>query len=209
MNKLIALVLACLLTVPIVFSGSFLTPTGSFLKPEDIRFRAGGVERLNPYAFDPRVQYHKIEQFVYLSPTRAPTFARGYPNYYPRGTARIQSVRSAYRPTLRVNVQLKDVRPSYYDNTVYQAWLYDVDSGYSLNLGQFQAIEGNNAQMVYSGSHYADEYEYVIITREPKGDIDPRPSDDEIMIGKIAKRDYYEPPILKQRASYGYTYYYE
>ena len=203
MKRIVAIAMALLLVMPIVVG--FI-----YVKPADIRFREGGVFRLNDYFFDPRVQYKKTEVFVYLTPPKPPVFARGYPPYYPRGTARIQSVRSVYKPHARVEIQIKDVRPSYYDNTVYQAWLYDEDTGYMFNLGIFQAIEGNNAKTRYWGSHYFDAYEYVIITREPYNDIDPRPSDDEILIGKLPQKQYYEPkPVLDSRARYGYTYYYE
>jgi hypothetical protein len=202
MNKLLALALAVLLVVPV------LAHALVYVKPEDIRFRAGGVERFNEYFYDPRVQSKKTEITVYLTPPQQPVFARGYPHYFPRGTAKVHSVRTQYSPQARVNIQVKDVRTSSFDNTVYQAWLYDSDTGYSLSLGQFQAIEGNNAEMTASGSFYIDAYDYVLVTRELKDDIDPRPSNDEVLVGKIVQKQLYEPtPQLGEKAQYGYSYY--
>lgn len=201
MNKLVAIALAVTLILPTVAALVYV-------KPEDIRFRPGGVQRFNEYFYDPRIQYKKLVTTVYLTPPQPPVFARGYPPFYPRGTARLQSVRSAYKPTGEVLIDVKDLRPSYQDNSYYQAWLYDAESGYALNLGQFETYGGGVGSMEYNGNHYFDAYDYVLITREPKDDIDPRPSNDEVLIGKIQQRQYYEPtPLLGARASYGYTYY--
>jgi hypothetical protein len=201
MNKLVALALAMLLVVPSVLGAIYV-------KPEDIRFREGGVHRFNEYLYDPRVQDKTLDQFVYLTPPKPPVFARGYPHYYPRGTAKVQSLRSQYKPIGHVVLQVKDLRPSIYDNSVYQAWLYDADSGYLLNLGQFLVEEGNNARVHYSSTHYFDAYDFVLVTREPYNDPDPRPSNDEVLIGRIAQKKLYEPePLLGERASYGYSYY--
>jgi hypothetical protein len=201
MSRLVCIGLLVLLVMPSVLAAVYV-------KPEDIKFREGGVHRLSEYLYDPRIQYKKLETWIHLTPPQAPIFARGYPHYYPRGTARIQSVRSAYKPSGRVHIQVKDLRTSYYDNSVYQAWLYDSDSGYSFNLGRFEAREGNNAEMSYSGSHYFDAYDFVMITRERKDDIDPRPSSDEVLIGRMVQKDFYEPlPLLGEREQSGYTYY--
>lgn len=201
MNKLLALSLVFLIVAPAVMG--FV-----YIKPVDVKFRENSIYKLNDYSYDPRVTSKKVETTVYLTPPQPPTFARGYPAYYPRGTARIQSVRTQYRPQAMANIDIKDVRPSSYDKTVYQAWLYDAESGYSLNLGQFQALEGNNAEMTYTGAHYFDAYDYVLVTREPANDIDPRPSNDEVLIGKIVQKDYHEPlPQLGKREQYGYSYY--
>ncbi len=199
MKKLMTLALLFLLTIPAAIAA---------LKPEDIKFREGGPQRYNEYFYDPRVQDKKFDVNVHLTPVEAPVFARGYPHYYPRGTAWVQSVRSQYNSHGAVTVSVKDLRPSYYDNTHYQAWLYDADSGYTLNLGKFEAVGGGVAEMKFRGSYYFDAYDYVLITREPRDDTDPRPSNDEVLIGKILFRKLYEPlPLLGERAQYGYSYY--
>jgi len=201
MNKFVALALLALLVAPSVLAAVYV-------KPEDIKFRAGGVHRFNEYFYDPRVQDKKFDVRVYLTPPNPPVFARGYPPFYPRGSAWIQSVRTQYKPHGAVTVSVKELRPSYNDNTVYQAWLYDADSGYALSLGQFETIGGGVADLKFRGSFYFDAYDYVLVTREPNDDIDPRPSDDEVLIGKISFRALYEPmPLLGERAQYGYSYY--
>jgi hypothetical protein len=202
-NKLAALALVFLLVTPAVMAAIYV-------KPQDIRFREGGVNRLSEYLYDPRIQYKKLDTWVYLNPPQPPIFARGYPPYYPRGTARIESTRSAYKPAGNVILTVKDLRPSTDDNTLYQVWLYDSDSGYMLSLGQFEALGGGVGDLHYIGTQYYDAYEYIIVTREPRNDPDPRPSNDEVLVGKIEQKRYYEPqPVLGARASYGYAYYNE
>ncbi len=200
MNKLVALGLLLLLVIPVVMGAIYTPPTN--------QVRERGVHRFNEYAYDPRIQYKKLDVWVHLTPLQHPTFARGYPPFFARGTARVQSVRSAYKPTGEVDINVKDLRPSGRDNTYYQAWLYDSDSGYTLNVGQFETMEGGVGSHQYRGSHYFDAYDFVLITREKRGDLDPRPSNDEVLIGKIEHKAFYEPkPLLGERASYGYTYY--
>ncbi len=201
MRKLPCLLLLALLAVPMVLSEVYV-------KPDDIRFRAGGVQRFNEYFYDPRVQSIKDERTVYLTPVTPPVFARGYPAYYPRGTVKITSTRSQYKPIARIVVQVKDLRPSWYDRTVYEAWLYDSETGHTLGLGKFLVEEGNNARFHYTSQHYLDAYDFVLITREKEDDMDPRPSNEEVLIGKLTQKEYYEPkPLLGERAQYGYSYY--
>ena len=199
MNKFIALALAILLTLPIVFSEVYI-------KPSDIEFRQGGVSRLNQWFYDPRVQPTKMDMWMQLRPPSPPIFARGYPPYYPRGTAWIQSTRSAYKPIGAITIQTKDLRSSYNDNTYYEGWLYDVDTGYSLSLGKFQTVMGGVAEHKFRGSFYFNAYEYLLVTREPADDMDPRPSDDEVLIGTIRKPEYFEPTELGTQGLYGRSY---
>ena len=201
MHKLASLLLIALLVAPAVLGAVYV-------KPEDIRFREGGVQRFNEYAYDPRIQYKKTDIWVYLTPPQPPIFARGYPPFYPRGTARVTSVRSALEPVMKVDLNVKELRPSWEDNTYYQAWLYDVETGSSFNLGLFEAYGGGVASLEYWSAHYVDAYDYILVTREPRYDIDPRPSNDEVLIGKLVQRQFFEPlPLLGEREQYGYTYY--
>jgi hypothetical protein len=199
MRKVIFLFFALLLVIPAVSAG---------IISDEYKTRSEGVARLNDYAFDPRIVYKKLDVWVYLTPPQPPTFARGYPPYYPRGAAKVQSVRSAYKPTGEVLLAAKDLRPSWQDNTYYQAWLYDLSTGAYLNLGQFEANQGGYGDLRYTGQHYFDAYDYLIVTREKRNDPDPRPSNDEVLQGMIVQKQFYEPkPVLGSRSIYGYTYY--
>lgn len=198
--KLITFLLVALLAIPASLA---------LLAPEDMRFRSGGPQRYNEYFYDPRVQRQEFDTIIYLTPPEPPIFARGYPAYYQRGTARIKSVRNPYKPSGQVLISTKDLRPSYNDNTWYQGWLYDADSGAFLNLGVFEAIGGGVGEIDYWGFQYLDAYDYVVVTREPRDDTDPRPSDDQVLIGKITHQPYtaYLPtPMLGEKAQYGRTY---
>lgn len=200
MRKLAALGIAFLLLAPFVIGYVYL-------KPEDIKFREGGPQRLNEYFYDPRVQTFKQDIWVYLAPPEPPIFATGQPPFYPRGTARLQSMRSPYYPAGTIYLKVKDLRPSDYDSTYYQVWLLDSESGYYLNLGMFDTIGGGVGAMELSVQNYFDAYDFVVITREPRNDQDPRPSQDVALIGKITKQQYYVPsPILGEKQLMGYTY---
>jgi hypothetical protein len=201
MRKLFTLLLALLLVVPIV--------SPAYLQPEDIKFRAGGPQRYNEYFYDPRVQTQKYDVTVHMTPQEAPIFARGYPAYYPRGTARVQTVRSPYKSSSSVHIQTKDLRPSWQDSTFYQGWLYNSKSGATLNMGQFEAINGGVGELIYSGTADLFPYDTVFISREPRPDADPRPSDDIVLNGQIdyGAYQYYAPtPILSKYGQYGRTY---
>lgn len=201
LNKLVMLTLVLMLSLPAVFGAVYL-------KPDDIEFREGGPQRYNEYFYDPRVQDRNSAAIVHLTPIQPPTFARGYPPFYPRGTAVVKSTYSPYNPRGSVMVSVKDLRPSYNDNSFYQGWLYDADYGYLLNLGKFETLDGGAGELDFRGSYYFDAYDFVLITREPRDDTDPRPSDKEVLIGMLQYRKLYEPkPLLGERASYGYSYY--
>jgi hypothetical protein len=197
--KFAPLLLAALLIAPVVFSEVYM-------KPEDIRFRAGGVERLNPYAYDPRVQTFKQNVWVYLEPPQPPIWATGQPAIYPRATLRLQSIKSPYMPSGSAMLQTKDLRPSSFDNTWYQLWLYDTESDYYLNLGLFDAMEGGVGTLEFQSNHYFDPYDMVVITREKRDDNDPRPSTDIALLGRIVWQEYYVPAVLKQKEEMGYNY---
>jgi hypothetical protein len=197
--KLLPFLLAALLIAPVVFSEVYM-------KPEDIKFREGGVQRFNPYFYDPRVQTFKQNVWVYLEAPQPPIWATGQPAIYPRATARLQSIKSPYQPSGSVMLQTKDLRPSSFDNTWYQLWLYDVESDYYLNLGLFDAIEGGVGTLEFTSNHYFDPYDMVVVTREKRDDNDPRPSTDIVLLGKIVWQSYYVPPLLKEKAEMGYSY---
>ncbi len=200
MRKLAALGIAFLLLAPLVIGYVYV-------KPEDIKFREGGVQRFNEYFYDPRVQTFKQDIWVYLEPPEPPIFATGQPPYYPRGTVRLQSQRSPYIPYGNILLKVKDLRPSEYDNSIYHAWLYDSESGYSLSLGVFDTIGGGVGSMQFNMKKYFDPFDFVVVTREPRDDQDPRPSQDVVLIGKITKQQYYVPsPILGEKQMAGYSY---
>jgi hypothetical protein len=200
MKKLLMLGLLFLLVMPVVFGYVYI-------KPADIKFRAGGPQRYNEYFYDPRVQTFRIDTWVYLVPPQPPIFATGQPPFYQRGTVKVKSTRSPYQPVGSIMLQVKDLRASEMDNTYYQAWLFDSESGQYLNLGLFDTGQGGVGTLETNLLTYFDPYDFVIVTREPRSDEDPRPSNDQVLIGKITKQNYFVPdPILGEKQMMGYSY---
>jgi hypothetical protein len=171
------------------------------MTPKDIEKQYGGVERISNY--DPRVRYKKLDVNVNLRPMEPVVFARGFPPYFPRGNARVESVRSAFIPTGNVIIKVKDLQPSWIGNTYYQAWLYDKESGYTLNLGIFEALSGGVGILQYRAAHYFDHYDEVWISQEPAYDLDPTPNK-IVLRGIISQNNYHEPDPAGRKAQYGY-----
>ncbi|MBW3004572.1 hypothetical protein KY310_01965 [Candidatus Woesearchaeota archaeon] len=168
----------------------------------------GGIDRVTN--LDVRAQTrsipYRIDQTVYLAPPDGwEEYERGYPPYAPRGTARIYSSQSRSNAVGEVIISTKDIEPSYNDNTVNEAWLYDIDTGYRTSLGVFKSIFGGVGALTYKITTYLDGYDYVIITKEPKNDVDPRPSDDIILIGEIQTPAQYVRPFTYTQSQYGYV----
>lgn len=213
MNKLIALGLVLLFILPLALGYVYVKPGNNvsnmnFITPNDIKFRAGGVQRFNEYFYDARVQNRELKVSVALTPVNPPIFATGQPAFYPRGMAMLTSLRSAYYPRGHMTLSVKDLRESGTDNTYYQAWLVNSKSGYPFNLGRFDTVGGGVGTLEYWGTNYWDAYDTMIITREPRDDTDPRPSKDVVLMGMIKQNTYQEPmPPLGERASYGWSYF--
>ncbi|MBW3002348.1 hypothetical protein KY338_04255 [Candidatus Woesearchaeota archaeon] len=168
----------------------------------------GGIDRVTN--LDVRAQQrsipYRIDQTVYLAPPGGwEEYERGYPPYAPRGTARIYSSQSRSNAVGEVIISTKDIAPSYNDNTVYEAWLYSSSTGYRTSLGVFKAIFGGVGALTYKITTYLDGYDYVIITKEPKNDNDPRPSDDIVLIGEIQAPAQYVRPFTYTQSQYGYV----
>ena len=161
-----------------------------------------GVQYITDY--DARIQYNKMDLRASLTPVIQPEFVRGSPPYFPRGIARIQSVRSSYKPMGQVLITTKEIQPSYIENSVYVAWLRDDETGYMLNVGSFEAAGGGVGVLNYHSTLYFDAYDTVVITKEPRNDDNPLPGE-TILIGAITKRAIYEPAPPARKAAYGET----
>ncbi|MBD3303976.1 hypothetical protein GF343_02435 [Candidatus Woesearchaeota archaeon] len=168
----------------------------------------GGIDRVTN--LDVRAQQrsrpYKIDQTVYLAPPGGwEEYERGYPPYAPRGTARIYSSQSRSNAVGEVIISTKDIKPSYNDNTWYEGWLFDSTTGYRTSLGVFKAVFGGVGALTYKITTYLDGYDYVIITKEPKNDNDPRPSDEIALIGEIKPPAQYVRPFTYTQSQYGYV----
>lgn len=157
---------------------------------------------------DVRVQApKKIRCTVYLTPPGGhKPYERGFAPYAPRATARIYSSMSRSNAVGEVIISTKDLAPSYKDNTVYEAWLFDAHSGYRTSLGVFEAIFGGVGALNYRITNYLEGYDYVIITKEPFPDPDPTPGE-VVLIGEInpnTPSSLYVQPFGVTKDMYGY-----
>jgi len=163
-----------------------------------------GPQRITNY--DVRVQEYSIDYMSSMLPIEGAdneTFFKKYYPFYPRGSARIESRRSRYYPRAVVKISTKDLEPSYKRNSVYEAWLYDADTGYRLSLGIFKAAMGGVGVLDYKSNNYLDQYDYVVITEEPYPDPDPLPGE-IVLIGPIQKTREYVRPFTTAQQDYGY-----
>jgi len=60
-------------------------------------------------------------------------------------------------------------------NQVYETWLVDEDSGYTLSLGQFATSMTGAASFAATYRGYFHEFDQIMVTLEPFPDNDPRP----------------------------------
>ncbi len=70
---------------------------------------------------------------------------------------------------------------------VYEAWLVDSDSGYKLSIGLFEIDKQSQGTLSFRTRAYFDEYDKVVITKEPFPDPDPSPSSIVVLSGDIIK----------------------
>ncbi|MEM4263340.1 MAG: hypothetical protein QW666_00395 [Candidatus Woesearchaeota archaeon] len=162
-----------------------------------------GPQRISNY--DTRVQEYKVSTTVELKPPveKGYDYFAKYLPFYPRGSARLDSRRNRYYPRSHVVLSTKDIEPSYKKNNVYEAWLYDADTGYRLSLGIFKAAMGGVGLLEYRGNNYLDPYDFVVVTAEPYPDPDPLPGE-VVLIGPIMKQREYYRPFTYQQQLYGY-----
>lgn len=149
---------------------------------------------------------NKIQTTVYLAPVGGhKEHEKGFPPYAPRGTARVYSSQSRAYASGEVSISTKDIAPSDRDNTVYEAWLFDSKTGYRTSMGVFKAIFGGVGVLTYRVQTYLDGYDYIIITKEPANDQDPRPSDEIVLLGPITVPSQYTRPFTYTQSQYGYV----
>ncbi len=99
------------------------------------------------------------------------------------GTFSVKSSQSRYKNKMSglLTVRTLDYLSSYKE--IYEAWLVDIDTGYQLSLGLFTVDQDGDERMTWSHPSYANNYDMVVVTKEPYPDDDPRPSGDVVLVG--------------------------
>lgn len=134
--------------------------------------------------FDPNMRgFARLDEAVDLLPFEGPNTIIQGKSVVGRGTARIVSVGDAYGaglnyagPRTQVFITATDMPPI--DETmVFEAWLVDEDSGYSLSLGMLTP----GAKLTFSGfiefQRKVEMFESVMVTAESYPDLDPTPGE--------------------------------
>jgi hypothetical protein len=154
-----------------------------------------GVQRVTHY--DPRVNFARIDAMVYLDPLgveeQIGAGRGGYAPFYPRGTAKIRSSTWYGFPRAQVNINTKDLEPSFEIDAQYEAWLVDAETGYRLSLGTFTTAFGGVGEIWYVANTYFDSYDWVEVTVEPYDDNDVSPGP-IVLLGRIPPPTHFNPP---------------
>ena len=187
------------------YDGNYKSPmpyAGSSIYTDPNR---AGPDRFTHY--DQRVQPpREIKRTVFLEPPGGTQpLVRGFPHFAPRGNALIYSSMARAYALGQVVLKTKDIEPSYKDNTYYEGWLFDADTGYRTSLGVFTATFGGNGLLQYNVQDYLDGYDFIIVTKEPKNDPDPAPSAEVVLIGEIQPPVSYYNTYTTTQSDYGYV----
>ena len=157
--------------------------------------RRYGVERVTHY--DPRVNFAKIDTFVYLEPANADkgkgVGRGGYSPIYPRGTVDMRSSTWYGYPRAEAVIKTKDLPASDEINGQFEAWLVDEETGRRLSMGVFTTRFGGTGLLQYRIDNYFDPYDTVEVTLEPLFDEDITPGP-VVLIGPIPAPRYFNPP---------------
>lgn len=136
--------------------------------------------------------YQITNKYVELKTTGSQLTMRPQINGTPEGHARIISKKpnQLYLPQLTVQLRTRDLVPLARDY-IYEAWLVDEDTAYSMSLGIFQPSEiGRIGTLSHISTHSADSFESIIVTVEPFPDTDPRP-------GQVVLAGDLEPKVVR------------
>jgi hypothetical protein len=121
--------------------------------------------------------YHIVNKYVELASADLALVSRPQINGTPTGYARVISIKP-YQvgiPQGTVFFRTKDLPPLYPD-FLYEAWLVDEDTGYSMSLGSFQpAGIGRVTTLEYTITTPLWPFDSMMVTIEPFPDDDPTP----------------------------------
>lgn len=81
------------------------------------------------------------------------------------------------------------------ENEVYEAWLVDEDSGYSLNLGVIDNSISSIGDLNFQIQRKLHLFDVIMVTVEPLLDTDPRPGE-PVLIGEIDVRTRTKPSYV-------------
>jgi len=158
--------------------------------------------------YDPRIRgFSRVDRAIKLLPFSPVSQEFGGIPFTGRGTARLISVGQAYGATLNKAeprsqfwIQLRNLPPPG-ESQIYEVWLYDKESEYSLTFGLLKSNLELTASKFFEIKRDTAPFDSVIVTLEPFPDYDPSPSE-IVLIGDIqptrrsfAQQEYYVEPL--------------
>lgn len=178
---------------------------------EGLNLKKKGIDRVTN--FDARIQTHAYtwQAVVHLEPLVSPILARGFADVFPRGTAQVYSSRYNQDVSSGVKIKVHELIPSYTRDYVFEGWLVDRDTDFWLSIGLFDTIgRGTGELELQKLNRYLDNYDDLVITREPFPDSNPAPSKEIVLGGKIQKRtpEPFLPPATTQQKLWGVNKFY-
>lgn len=99
------------------------------------------------------------------------------------GTFTLKSSQSRYKNSMSGVISVRNLE--YLDNydEIYEAWMVDMDTGYTLALGLFTVDGDGDATLDFTNQDYAIPYDAIVITKEAYPDDDPRPNGEVVLVG--------------------------
>ncbi len=143
--------------------------------------------------FDPDVRgFARLDRSIDLLPYSPVEQLIGPNMVLAKGTAHILSTGDEYgaglnkpSPKSQIIIQMINLQPAS-EGYVYEAWLVDDETEYSLSMGLLKSGQGLTGQMVWAINRLVHMFEHVMITKEPFPDPDPSPGE-IVLIGDINK----------------------
>ncbi len=118
-------------------------------------------------------------------------------NIAKEGAFSVESTRGRYKNRMSGAVTTRNLDYLALDK-MYEAWLVDVETGYTLSLGLFSVDQDGDVRFSWSHPGYVNAYDMIVVTKEPYPDKDPRPSGVVVLVG------YFDTSSLtKSSVSYG------
>jgi hypothetical protein len=138
--------------------------------------------------WDPGVLgYPRIDRSVSLYAYDPTAISLNYDETRSRGTARVTTFGNQYGaggnnpyPTSQILVQTKNL-PPVGENEIYEVWLMDKESEYSITLGLIKNALDPTGSLITVIPRLVDQYDYVLVTREPFPDLNPGPGEIVVM----------------------------
>lgn len=104
-------------------------------------------------------------------------------NLAEEGSFSLQTSQSRYKNRMDGSLLVYNLQYLEYYDEIYEAWLVDVDTGYTYSLGLFLVDQDGYARFSYTVDNYADPYDMIVVTKEIYPDNDPRPNGEIVLVG--------------------------